>query len=234
MGKIRVILWDIDGTLLDFYEAQKNAIRACFESHNLGKCSDEMLDVYDEINHQYWYRLEKGELNKSQVLTGRFYEFFEKYSLDKNVVEAFNDEYQLRLGDTICFYDKAFETLKKCKELGIIQFAVTNGTKVAQEKKLNKSGLIELFDDVFISDDIGFEKPSIEFFEKVINRANELCDNLKRNEIMIVGDSMTSDMQGGINIGIVTCFFKHDRQPKNASVPVDYEVDKIFDVLKYI
>ena len=80
MSKINVILWDIDGTLLNFEEAEKYAIRKCFSIFHLGECTDEMLHTYSGINREYWKRLERGELTKIEVLEGRFRDFFEKYN----------------------------------------------------------------------------------------------------------------------------------------------------------
>ena len=73
---IKVILWDIDGTLLDFKEAERHALEKCFELFGFGVCSEERRSRYSEINHCYWERLERGELTKAEVLVGRFREFF--------------------------------------------------------------------------------------------------------------------------------------------------------------
>ena len=74
---IKTLLWDIDGTLLDFSKAEEYGIRKCFEVFSLGECTDEMLKDYSKINRSYWERLERGELTKSEVLVGRFCEFFD-------------------------------------------------------------------------------------------------------------------------------------------------------------
>ena len=102
---------------------------------------------------------------------GRFREFFETVGVDTSVAEDFNLEYQLTLGDHIEFVENAKETLLSQKGKFIIA-AVTNGTKVAQQKKLRLSGLDNIFDYVFISEDIGAEKPSAEFFDHVFEKMN--------------------------------------------------------------
>ena len=152
--KIKAILWDIDGTLLNFEEAEKYAIRKCFSIFELGECSDEMLKIYSKINKGYWQRLERGEITKKEVLEGRFIDFFKKYGLDTNKAGEFNQEYQKRLGDTIVFFENGLELVKELKGK-VRQCAVTNGTKVAQERKLKNSGLDILLDHIFISEDIG-------------------------------------------------------------------------------
>lgn len=221
---IKVVLWDIDGTVFDFFEAQKNAIRALFKQFNLGECDDEMLMDYDSINHKYWKALERGEITKPQVLTGRFIEFFGKYNMDVSIVEAFNDEYQVRLGDTVSFFPGVLDTINTLKAAGILQCAVTNGTKIAQQRKLSKSGLDQILDGIFISEDVGFEKPNPRFFEAVYDMITKERGEVNLSEIMIVGDSLSSDIKFGNNVGIKTCWFNHAGEV-NSNLRVDYEID---------
>ena len=219
---IKVILWDIDGTLLDFKMAEKAAIRKCFEVLELGECTDEMLAKYSVINRKYWNRLEKGEITKPEVLIGRFVEFFASEGIPTDAAEAFNKEYQQRLGETICFCDDSYELLKSLKE-NYKQYAVTNGTKVAQDKKLNNSGLIHIFDDVFISEVVGVEKPGVGFFEYVW----EKIGHYEKEEVLIVGDSLTSDIKGGNNAGILTCWYNPKHEINDTDIHVDYEIDNL-------
>ena len=199
---IKILLWDIDGTLLDFGKAEEYGIRKCFELFGLGECTDEMLSCYSRINRKYWEMLERGELTKPEVLRGRFAEFFETEDIVFDRIDDFNLEYQYRLGDKVFFCDNGLETLQSLKGK-VKQYAVTNGTYVAQSRKLSQSGLDKIFDGIFISDKIGFEKPSIEFFDAVQQEIGEF----NHDEVMIIGDSLSSDIIGGINAGIKTCWF---------------------------
>lgn len=219
---IKVLLWDIDGTLLDFHAAEKVAIKKCFEVCNLGECTDEMIARYSKINRKYWEMLERGEITKPQILVGRFEEFFASEGIITDCAPEFNKEYQVRLGDTICFYDDGYELVKSLKGQ-VKQYAVTNGTKVAQDRKLTKSGLIELFDDVFISEVVGVEKPGVGFFEKVW----ESIGKYESDEVMIIGDSLTSDIQGGNNAGILCCWYNPKGAVNDKGVHVDYEIDDL-------
>lgn len=238
MSKIKVVLWDIDGTLLNFKAAEKAAIRKCFEIYELGECTDEMLAKYSEINHTYWQKLERGELTKPEVLVGRFAEFFEKQGLDVSAAPAFNKDYQVRLGDTVCFEDNALEVILGLKGK-VLQCAVTNGTKVAQTRKLENSGLDTLLDDVFISDEIGIEKPMIGFFEEVWKKIGYYA----KDEVLIVGDSLTSDIKGGVLSGIPTCWYRPENFDLEAlgqkdvyeTYRPDYEIshlNQIYDILE--
>lgn len=229
MGEIKVVLWDIDGTLLNFKAAEKAAIRKCFEKHGLGECTDEMLAQYSEINHGYWQRLERGEVSKPEVLVGRFSDFFAQQGLDVSVAAAFNEDYQVKLGDTICFEKNALETILELKGR-VLQCAVTNGTKTAQTRKLANSGLDELLDEIFISDVIGVEKPMRGFFDAVWNKIG----HFSRKEVLIVGDSLTSDIRGGLNADILTCWYNPTGAENASEVRSDYEIRNLKEVLEIV
>lgn len=222
---IKVILWDVDGTLLDFGAAEKVAIRQCFVSHDMGECTDEMLGRYIVINRKYWEALERGELTKPEVLVGRFREFFQTEGLPVEKAESFNEEYQVRLGDTVVFCDNAFDLIQKYKGQ-IKQYAVTNGTKVAQDRKLKNSKLDTLFDGIFISDVLGVEKPNKEFFDKVF----ESIGTYEMDEVMIVGDSLTSDIKGGNNAGILTCWYNPKKLAPTPNINVDVEISNLWEI----
>lgn len=222
---IKTILWDVDATLLNFELAEKAAMEKCFSMFEMGECTQEMLSRYSRINRSYWQRLERGELTKPEVLVGRFEEFFGKEGIPVEKAAAFNEEYQVRLGDTVFFHDNAYELIKELQGK-VKQAIVTNGTVVAQERKLEKSGLNKLITDIFISDRIGAEKPSPNFFKKVW----EELGTYKKEEVMIVGDSLTSDMQGGNNAGIRCCWYNPKGLKNETSVHVDYEITNLWQV----
>lgn len=226
---ITTLLWDIDGTLLDFGKAEEYGIRKCFEIFGLGECTDEMLARYSKINRKYWEMLERNEITKPEVLRGRFVEFFQSEGIQFDKVDEFNLEYQYRLGDKVFFCDNGLETVTALKGK-IRQYAVTNGTFVAQSRKLVQSGLDEIFDGVFISDKIGFEKPSVEFFEAVQKEIGEFVSN----EVMIIGDSLTSDIRGGNNANILCCWYNPQGFENKDSLRIDYEIKDISEILNII
>ena len=214
---VKAVLWDIDGTLLNFKRAQYVALYKCFAYFD-EHLDDGMVEVYDRINHSYWLMLEKGEISKSELLVKRFVVFFRKYGINIDP-EEFNEMYQVELGNTYVFNDHGYETVKELKNRGIIQFAVTNGTKVAQNGKLRGSGLDKLLDEIFISEDIGFEKPDKRFFEPVIDKLREY--GIEKNECVIVGDSDSSDIQGGINAGIRTVHYTDELRSRADAIISD-------------
>ncbi len=226
---IKTLLWDIDGTLLDFGKAEAYGIRKCFEIFKLGDCTDEMLNRYSLINKKYWEMLERNELTKAEVLRGRFEEFFKTEGIDFSGIDDFNLEYQYRLGDKVFFCDNGLETVKALQGK-IKQYAVTNGTFVAQNRKLIASGLGKIFDDVFISDKVGFEKPSVEFFNAVQEKVGKFIPN----EVMIIGDSLTSDMRGGNNAGILCCWYNPHNVENKSDIKIDYEIKDISEIFGII
>lgn len=226
---ITTILWDVDGTLLDFAAAEKAAIRNLFEEYHLGECTDEMLLRYSRINKTYWERLERGEITKAEVLVGRFQEFFEAEGIDSAIALEFNQKYQIFLGDTIVYRDNSFQIVKSLQGK-VRQYVVSNGTVIAQTKKLNRSGLGALMDGVFLSEQIGVEKPNLEFFDKMF----DIIGDIDRNQIMIVGDSLTSDICGGNRAGIITCWYNPEKAEKIENVHVDYEITNLREVYRIL
>ncbi len=226
---IKIILWDIDDTLLDFHAAEREAIKKLFGKFGFGECTDEMLARYSAINRLYWKRLELGEISKSQVLIGRFREFFESEGLDVGCAEAFNEAYQVSLGDTIVYRDDSYNIIKSLQGK-VKQYAVSNGTVIAQTKKLRLSGLGGLMDGVFLSEQFGVEKPNAEFFDKVFEKIGQI----DRSEIMIVGDSLSSDIKGGNNAGIRTCWYNPVKTEVSEGLKIDYEITDLHEIYDII
>ncbi len=227
---VKAILWDMDGTLLDFHAAERAAIFALFEKYGLGECTEEMLQRYMQINTKLWRQLEKNEVNKREVLVGRYEKFFGEYGLDTSLAEAFNSDYQLALGDTIVFRDNSYELVKKLKGK-VKQYMVSNGTVIAQEKKLAKSGFGELMDEIFLSEAVGAEKPNMAFFDKVFEVIGK-PEN--KSDYIIIGDALSSDIKGGNNAGILTCWYNPHHLQLSDEYQVDYEIENLNEVPKIL
>lgn len=222
------LLWDVDGTLLDFDYSMRGALRKCF--YTVGKpLTEEMIRRYSQINDEYWKRLERGEVTKEELLAGRFRDFFAEYRLEGIDIEAFRKEFQIGLGQIYAYRDDAL-TLVKSLQGHYRQYVVTNGVTATQKSKLSLSGLLEVMDDVFISETIGHAKPSKIFFEHCLDQLEEK----DRNRILIVGDSMTSDILGGIQVGIRTCWYNPQELSCSYTYRADYEISvlqQIYEVL---
>ena len=226
---ISTILWDVDGTLLDFLLAEKVALQGLFPRFGLGVCTDALIKQYSAINLGYWERLERGELSREQVMVGRYEEFFRTIGQDPGKAAAFNEAYQVALGQTAVCRDDSYTILASLRgRLG--QYAVSNGTEQAQTAKLRNSGLDRLMDGIFLSERLGVEKPGAEFFEKVFAAIGER----PREQVLIVGDSLTSDIRGGINAGLRTCWYNPDHKENHAALLPEWEIDDlhtVYDIL---
>lgn len=229
MSRFEVILWDVDGTLLDFLTAEKAAISSLFREFGLGECTDEMIGRYSRINKRYWEKLELGEMTKPQILVGRFKEFFRSEGLDESLGESFNAAYQLRLGDTIAFCDNSKEIVTSLRGR-YRQYVVSNGTIAAQTKKLKNSGFDKLMDGIFLSEQVGYEKPAKEFFDIVLKEINAA----DRDKVLIIGDSLTGDMMGGTRAGIKTCWYNPGGLENHTGARVDYEIRNLNEIITSI
>ena len=226
MENIKYILWDIDRTLIDFNKAEELALKECFKNYEIGDFTDELLEEYKQINDKYWKMLERREISKKEVLEGRFNEFFSNHNIDLSIVPKFNLDYQMAMGDIAVFIDNGEETVKALKGR-YKQYAASNGTALAQHKKLTKSGLDNLLDGIFISEEVGYDKPSKDFFNFVFEKVG----SNNKEEYLIIGDSLTSDILGGVNAGIKTCWFNPEYKENDKGLKIDYEIHNLSEIL---
>jgi 2-haloacid dehalogenase len=195
----RIFLLDIDNTLLDFDAAEKRGFRKVIESYDIVYDS-EMLNQYKKINRKLWNLLEQGKIEKEEVLNTRFGEFFRLYHIEASGIEA---EFRFRkhLGESSDLIPNAKETLQQLKRQGKKLYSASNGVYDTQIKRLINSGIYDLFDGMFISEQVGYEKPALPFFEHCFNN----IPDFEKEKTIMVGDSISSDIQGAINAGIDSC-----------------------------
>ncbi|MCI7238221.1 MAG: YjjG family noncanonical pyrimidine nucleotidase [Anaerococcus sp.] len=223
---IKYILWDIDGTLLNFDLAETRAIRKCFKDYGLGELSDEKLIDYKNINKYLWKKLEKDEITRIQVLEGRFKILFDKYGYKVDDIPAYNIDYQKALGQTYVLNENARKAIEKLGNK-YAQYGVTNGSIIAQEGKLRGAKLDKYLRDVFISERIGYEKPAKEFFDYVFDQVG----SSDPYDYIIVGDSLSSDIRGGNVAGIKTIWYNPASLINDLGVKVDYEVRDLIEIV---
>lgn len=226
MGKYQTVFWDLDQTLLNFDLSMDYAIRKVFEQFGL-EITDEIVARYDVINRSYWNRLELGEITKEEVKTGRFRTLFEELGIQNILPEEMAPAYQKELGNVFFYMDGAKELVSLLREKGYRQYVVTNGVNATQANKMKLSGLDQIMDGVFVSEQIGYPKPMKEFFDGCFAALPEV----KREECILVGDSLTSDMRGACNAGITACWFNPEGKQKDIEVETDYEIRQLEEVL---
>lgn len=225
--RFTTILWDNDNTLMDFEYSLHKALHATFEAFGLF-IDEQIIARYEVINSDYWKRLERGEVTKQQLLDGRFVDLFTELGYEVDVA-AFRKMFQVELGSYFMYLDNSLEI---CKQLHgkVKQYIVTNGVRETQIKKITAAGLFDLMEEIFISGDIGYEKPRKEFFDRCLEKIEE--KDLQK--ILIVGDSLTSDIAGGNNAGIKTCWYNPKKKTADSKYVIDYEIqnlDQIFEVI---
>lgn len=208
MPKYTTLLFDADQTLLDFHRSEREAVEDCLAAYSI-PVTEETLSKYSEINVGYWKMLERGEIEKNKLYSARWQTFadYYGYSID---AEAISDLYIDKLSEKAYVIDGAEEMCQKLSEHCQL-YIITNGNKKVQNGRFGKLSLADLFVDRFISEEIGFEKPSIEYFNAVISK----IPNFDPSKTLVIGDSLTSDIQGGINAGLDTCWYN----PKNKKAP---------------
>ena len=217
----------MDGTLLDFVASERCALKKVFALHGF-ELSDEDADVYSKINDSYWTKFDNGEIEKGEIYSSRFRDFYEYIAPGREDMpdwRKINEDYQVFLGE-FCFFKE--DSLKVVTELSgnFRQYIVTNGSVAAQVGRLKLSGFDKLMDGIFISEEMGQQKPNAGFFDACFEKLPE-CS---RDETIIIGDSLTSDIQGGNNAGIMTCWYNPDGKPRNKDVKIDYEIRSLREV----
>lgn len=219
-----VLLLDADGTLYDFEKSQAKALeaayhRAGFNGHT--PYTPQILALYDSINQSWWRRLERGECNKQQLQLGRFREFLEALGLQGSP-EQFNDFYMDELGNGSYLLPHALEV---CNELAAAcdLYIVTNGVSRTQHRRIGASPLAKLFRDIFVSEDAGAPKPEPRYFQYVF----EKLKGIPKNQMLLVGDSLSSDMAGACGAGLDCCWLNSRRQPRPHDLPITYEIQDL-------
>ena len=223
MPKYTTVLFDADATLFDFKKSEHSAVIDCLEFAGL-PATDEVIAKYSEINDGYWKRLERGEVTRAQLFTARWRDLIDFYGFDFDA-QKIADLYPKRLAENGFLMDGAEEI---CQALyGKVRlYIVTNGFARVQHGRFDKSPLRKYFDGMFISEEIGAEKPSVEYFNAVFNSIPEI----DKSGTIIIGDSLSSDIKGGINAGIDTCWFNPQGKDAPEGMDITYIISKLSEI----
>lgn len=226
--KYKTLLFDVDDTLLDFQATEKQALRKLFDNQGV-TLTAELEQDYKTMNHGLWQEFERGERTRDQVINERFGLFFKKLgiSVDSLAVEkkyrSFLDEGHDLLGNS----RKIIADLSQKADL----YVVTNGVSKTQYRRLTDAKLLPFFKDIFVSEDTGYQKPMPEYFEYVFDR----IPRLDKKETVIIGDSLTSDIQGGLTAGIDTVWLNSTGESESERIQPTYtikQLEAIYDILE--
>lgn len=218
-----VILMDIDNTLLDFDAATRDALAQLLARFGLD-LTPEREARFHVINNRLWTAYEHGEIPKSAIFERRFAQHLGEMGVETDPLEA-NELYARGLRESAVLMPHCTELLDALKERCRL-FAVTNGVVTTQLPRLAKSGLDRYFEQVFISETMGSKKPEKEFFDLVFAAIGPV----DKARCILLGDSLTSDMQGGRNAGIATCFLGKDTGDDRC----DYVISDLMEFLEIV
>lgn len=225
--KYKILLFDADHTLFDFKKCEYHALREALEELSLPN-DDRYIDGYSEINEKMWKALERGEITKERLALKRFEVFAEEFSLTCNAHEL-AELYKVCLSRQTYLFDGVEELLARLYG-AFRMFIITNGIKSVQEGRMSRSQISKYFEKIFISEVIGYEKPSKSFFDAV---KKQIPDFDIRGSL-VIGDSLTSDIKGGINAGIDTCWYNPDGKDAPSDMPITYTVKNLSELLDII
>lgn len=227
--KYDIILFDADNTILDFDRAEYEALRRAFAEYGI-QIHDHLVEIYRKNNVALWQQLEKGLVTKDYVLNNRFVDTAKELDLHCDIM-AISRLYEEYLHDGHYVINGATDVLQSLTDMGARLYMVTNGVLSIQNARLKGSGVSKYFLDRFVSEQVGFPKPQKAFFDHCF--AN--VPNFDRGKTLIVGDSLTSDIQGGINANIDTCWYNPKHLPNGRRIIPTYEIDnlnQLFDIVK--
>lgn len=218
--RYEILLFDLDGTLLDFDKSEISAFYKLLDIKGIGH-PDDVFRFYKEINSGLWRAYEKGEISMQTLLDTRFGKTLERFGYDIDG-KAWEKEYRAYLGDYGYIMEGAGEVLKNLARDHRV-FAITNGVGDTQINRLRLAGMLDSFEDIFISQVMGHQKPSLGFFEYVMAHIKDF----DIRKALVIGDSPISDIQGGINAGIDTCLVCLNGKTNQTDIKSDYEIHSL-------
>ncbi|MEE0064274.1 MAG: YjjG family noncanonical pyrimidine nucleotidase [Acutalibacteraceae bacterium] len=220
---IRNVLFDLDDTLFDFHKAEKIALTKTLVHFGIDP-TEETLALYSTINAAHWKRLELGEISREEVKVGRYRELFKTIGVECDPVKA-TAYYESMLAIGHYFMPGAPELLEELYRKYRL-YIVSNGTAKVQEGRIGSSGIAKYMDGIFISQILGANKPDKQFFDICFA---EIPD-FSLSETVIIGDSLSSDIKGGINAGITTVWFNPKGIENDNDIKPDYTIKELSEV----
>ena len=226
--KYEIIIFDADETLFDFKKSERDAFKNAMLEFDIEYDENHHLKIYSEINSAIWKEFENGIITQEKLKVERFKRLADRLnvSFDEHL---FAKSYMKHLANASFLYDDSIElieSLYKDYRLTI----VTNGLKDVQNKRIKKSAIAKYFEDIVISEEVKVAKPDPKIFEIALN-------NLKhtdKSKVLMVGDSLTSDIKGGINSGIDTCWYNPNKVVNSTDIRPTYEITKLSQLKKII
>lgn len=220
-----IYLFDADNTLFDYDKAEEWALRKTFKTYNLFY-SDEIKKRYRQINDIVWGLLAERKITMDELKIKRFDELFNQIEVACDT-RSFSATYLANIGEGAQLIDGAYEVCKALHEHGKKIYIVTNGISFNQNLRLYKSVIKPFVPALFASEDVGFAKPDKRYFDYVFDR----IEKAEKSKLLIIGDALATDIQGGINAGIDTCWFNPVKKENTTGINPKYEIAELTEVL---
>lgn len=217
---ITSVFLDLDDTILDFHKAERIALSKTLRRFGV-EPSQAVLDRYHILNIQHWQALERGEMTREQVLSGRFRALLQELDCPADA-EAMMRSYESDLSVGHYFLPGAREAVERLSKHYRL-FLASNGTASVQHARLTSAGLYPYFEKVFISQEVGYHKPSRAYFEECFAQ----IPGFEAEKAIMVGDSLTSDILGGLRSGLKTCWVNPGHAPAPADIRPDCEIESL-------
>lgn len=222
-----VILFDMDDTLFDFRLSEEEAFEKTFLEFGMTEGGVAYRASYRDISSILWRELEQGMIRLSELKVERFRRLFLKHELEIDA-KKFGNRYLENLGKG-AYLKTGAENL--CRKLSDYRLAVlSNGFHAVQDSRIKRSALHNTFVDLITSESAGYQKPDSRIFDYAFSKL-QIED---KDQVLIVGDSLTSDIKGGVNYGIDTCWFNPDHRKNLTDVQPTYEIQELTDLLKFV
>lgn len=222
---IRDVFLDIDDTLLDFHRAEAEALSTTLLQMGL-EPTEHVLRRYSQINLSQWKLLEEKKITRERLLVRRFELLFEEMGLRADA-DRTQWVYERELGKRSYFLPDAEDLLRELKAAGYRLHLASNGTTVVQEPRIQSARLDTYCEGIFLSEAIGCDKPQKAFFDACFAAIQDFCPE----NAIILGDSLSSDIAGGINAGIKTCWFNPKGITPVGTVSPDYQISSLLEFL---
>ena len=221
----KFLLFDLDHTLLDFDTAEDVALTQLLKEEGVADIQS-YKDYYVPMNKSLWKDLEEKKITKQELVNTRFSKMFSHFGIEKDGVYL-AERYQFYLAQQGQVFSGAMELLDSLIDRGYELYAATNGITTIQTGRMAQSGLAPYFNQVFISEQLQTQKPDALFYEKI----GQQIDGYSKEKTLMIGDSLTADIQGGNNAGIDTIWYNPHHLENNTQAQLTYEVDSYQDLL---
>ena len=219
MKRYSTLLLDADETLFDFLKAEQSSLKTVLSARGLPH-DDEILQRYHVINDALWHAFERGEITKEAIKKTRFARLAEHSGFPAGIdTDEINSDYLRQLGESDYLLPGARSFLQKLFDAGFDLALITNGVAKTQLRRLEKSGLAPLFSHVFVSETVGAQKPLPAFFDAVLRA----IDEQDKARVLVIGDSLASDIRGADNAGLDCVWFNPKSKPNDDALPVTLE-----------